>query len=341
MSTVQFGYARNERIYLLREDTYGVTPATSGIANLTGANCCNHISVSLDPMVDLYDSEYKTGSRGMIPGQPGRRVGNFKLTLPLKGNGTPGVPPDYAPILLSAFGAQTITNGAAVGYSIVDNPATTFSMYRFRQPSGLYQQLGISCIPTRCVWNIGQNMANWSVEGDCFWVLDSEQFNTADSFARGGLITFPTEPINPVTNGVQSQGFVGTIAANSTTIANIQTMTITAEWGWSQNRTTFGRYYPSDVLGGMRRITATVDSFDDNSSVLQALRSFAISKYSVTLNAFVGNVPGNQHSFALHNCQLSFPEMTEASDRFAQRFQTIVAHESVPGSKDEFFHTLF
>ena len=340
MSTVQFGYSRNERIYLLPEASYGATPATAGISNLTGADCCSHISVTLDPMVDLYDSEYKTGSRSIIPGQPGRKVGNFKISLPLKGSGVPGVPADYSAILIAVFGEQAIQNGAFVGYAFVDNPAYPFSMYRYRQPAGLFQQLGISCIPTRAVWNLGQNMANWSVEGDCFWVLDSEQFNTADSFARGGLITFPTEPINPVTNGTQAQGFVGSLTVNNANnpVLNVQTMTITAELGWSQNRTTFGYYYPTGILGGIRRVTATLDTFDDNSSVLQTLRSAGLTKTSLNLAATVGNIPGNTHQFYMYNCQLSFPETTDGSDRFGQRFQTIVAHESVPGARDELKH---
>jgi hypothetical protein len=340
MPTVQFGYSRDERVYFLLESTYGQTPNTSGVSNLTGSNCCSIISVDLDPDVDLYDSEYKTGSRSIIPGVTGRRIGTFRISFPLKGSGTIGVPPDYAPVLTSMFGQQTINSGASVFYTIVDTPAQTFSMFRYRSPAGLYQQLGISCIPTRTVWNLGQNMANWSVEGQCFWVLDSEQFAAADSQSKGGLTSFPTEPTTPVTNGTQAPGYKGQLIIDGNTMVNIQQMTLTADWGWAHNRTFFGTDYANGVLGGIRRVTATMEAFDDNSSAMLNLRAKGISKTPMQIGAQIGSVPGNIHYFTISNCQLDFPKMIDTGDRFGQRWAAIVAHETTPGAKDELVHFL-
>jgi hypothetical protein len=333
-------YARNERIYLQHESAYGQIRQSGGIATVAGGNCCSVISCELDPVVDLYDSEYKTGSRSIIPGQAGRKVGTFRLSLPLKGSGTPGTPPDYATILLTALGSQTINAGVSVVYSIIDNPATTFSLFRYRLPATLFQQIGISCIPTSMTFNLGQNMANWSVSGDCFWVLDQDQFSTADSFAQAGLTAFPVEPISPVTNGVQAQGFVGSLIVDGNTLINIQSLSITASLGWSQNRTYFGTRYPTDVLGGIRRITASMNCFDDDSSAMKDLRAKGLSKAPMTINATVGNNAGNSHNVVLQNCQLPFPGLQDTADRFALNFSGIVAHESSPGSADEIQITL-
>ena len=328
-------YTRDERGYSIIEPSYGITPNASGVSALTGSNCFSLISLEMNPEVDLYDAEYKTGSRSIIPGQPGRKVGNFRLTMPLKGSGTPGVPSDYAPIMTSAFGVQYIVPGTSVVYKLVDNPATTFSLYRFRTPTQLFQQLGISCIPTRTVWNLGQNMANLTVEGQCMWVLDSEQFPSADSIARGGLTAFPGEPPVPVVNGLQAQGFVGNLYLDGQLLTNIQQMTVTADWGWSQNRTMFGSYYPTDVLGGTRRITCTMEAYDDTSSAMQDLRAKGINKASVQATAQIGNIPGNVHYLTIANLQLDFPQLIDSGDRFGLRWSNMVAHETTPGSADE------
>lgn len=333
---VYFGYSRDERIYLLLESQYGITPNFGGSSTLAGSNCCLINSVTLDPVVDLYDSEYKTGSRGMMPGQPGRKIGNFSITLPLKGNGTPGVPQDAAPIIYSAFGSQTVNGGSNVTYALIDNPGVTFSMFRFWQPAQLCQYLGISCIPTRITWNLGQNMANWTVEGQCMWVLDSENFSVTDTIGRGGLTTFPSEPGNPTTNGVQAQGFVGSLNVDGNPLVNIQSMQIVAEFGWSHIRDQFGTYYGAGLLGGVRKITASMRAYDDTSTAMQDLRAKGLTKALMNVVATVGNVAGNRHTFTLSNGQFDYPRTTDDGDRFTQQWAAIVAHESVPGARDEF-----
>lgn len=332
-------YSRDERAYFLLESAYGITPNSGGVSSLTGGAAASIISLDLDPMVDLYDSEYKTGSRSIAPGQPGRRVGSFRLSMPLKGSGTPGVPSDYDPVLFSCFGKSTVNSGSSVVYTIIDNPAQTFSLYRYRTPSQLYQQLGISCIPTRTTWNLGQNMANWTCEGQCMWVLDSEQFGTADTIARGGLSSFPVEPSNPVVNGVQAQGFVGSLLIDGNSLVNIQQLTITAEWGWDQNRTFFGSYYPTGVLGGIRRVTLAMEAFDDDSVAMKDLRTKGITKQAMSCVATIGNQSGNMHKFNVNNLQLDFPRLVDSGTRFGLRWGAMIAHETSPGARDEITHT--
>lgn len=334
-----FGYSRDERIYLLLESQYGVTPNYGGASTLAGSNCCLINSVELDPVVDLYDSEYKTGSRSMMPGQPGRKIGNFRITLPLKGNGTPGVPSDAAAILQSAFGSQTVNGGANVIYNLIDNPPVTFSMFRFRQPSQLCQYLGISCIPTRITWNLGQNMANWTVEGQCMWVLDSENFAVTDVTGRGGLTAFPGEPGNPTTNGVQAQGFVGSLTIDGNALVNIQSMQIVAEFGWSHIRDQFGTYYGAGILGGIRRITASMRAYDDTSAAMMDLRAKGRTKALMGVGATVGNVAGNRHTWTLGSCQFDVEKTADDGDRFTNQWSSIVAHESAPGMRDELVYT--
>jgi hypothetical protein len=339
VATPFVSYTRDERVYFLLETAYGITPNGNGISNLDGGDAASIISLELDPDVDLYDSEYKTGSRSIAPGQPGRRIGHFRMSLPLKGSGTPGVPSDYDPVLISAFGNNTVNAGNSVVYSIVDNPAQTFSIFRFRTPAQLFQQCGISCIPTRSTWTLGQNMANWSCEGDCMWVLDSENFATEDPTAQAGLTVFPVEPTNPIVNGVQSQGFVGSLLIDGQSLVNIQTMTIQVDWGWTQNRTFFGSFYPTGVLGGTRRVTCTMEAFDDSSAAMQDLRSKGISKATMSCIATIGATPGNIHSFNLNNLQIDYPRLIDSGDRFGLRWGALVAHESSPAARDEFTYT--
>lgn len=339
MATPFVSYTRDERAYFLLESQYGITPNGNGISNLDGGDAASIISCELNPTVELYDSEYKTGSRSIAPGQAGRRVGSFRLSLPLKGSGTPGVPSDYDPILMSAFGQHQINTGNSVVYTIVDNPAQTFSLFRFRTPSQLFQQLGISCIPTRTTFTLGQNMANWTCEGDCMFVTDSENFPTLDAIAQAGLTQFPAEPTNPIVNGVQCQGFVGSLVVDGNTLVNIQQMTITCDWGWTQNRTFFGTYYPAGVLGGLRRCVLSCEAYDDSSAAMKDLRAKGLSKTTMGCAATIGTTPGNIHQFNLNNMQIDYPNLVDTGDRFGLRFGAWIAHESSPGAKDELVYT--
>jgi hypothetical protein len=336
MPTPSFVYARNERLYAILESTYGVTPNASGTSSLGGSNHFAHISCTLDPVVDKLQSTWKTGSRGRTLARKGRVRGTFNLSIPLMGSGVAGTPPDADPLFQAAFGATVVTANTSVLYKLNDTVSKSFTLARFRQANFTpVQQLAVSCLVRRVTWNLGQNLADLQIEGVCMWVLDNEQFSTADSTAKAGLTTFPTEPATPTINGVQSQGFLGNLSIDGNVMDMIQTMTVTAEFGWDHVINTFGSLYPTGAIGRDRMITASVRYFDNSEAALQNLRAKALSLAPMQVIAQIGNTAGNTHTLTLKNGQFGYPGLSESDDRFAGAVNDISFAESTPGAADE------
>jgi hypothetical protein len=336
MPTPAFIYGRNERIYAAGETTYGTAAAPAADNHLA------HITCELDPAVDMYDIEWKTGSRGLFPAQKGRQHGTFRLSLPLMGSGTAGTAPDASAILTAAFGTETVTATTSVAYTINDLVNKAFTLWRYRTAAVAvpFQQAGISCLVRRVTWNLGQNVANYQVEGVCMWVLDSEQFAAADTIGKGGLGSFPAEPTTPVINGAQAQGFVGALSIGGNVVDTVQSMTITADFGWDQVTDTFGNFYPTGPIGRTRRITGQCRLYDNSETALTNLRAKAISKVEMAVSAQIGTTAGNIHTIALEGGQLDFPKLIENDDRWMLDAQNFIFHESVAGASDEIGYTI-
>jgi hypothetical protein len=335
MPTPAFIYGRNEKIFAVLETTYGTA------ATVTAASRLAHISCELDPMVDLYPIEWKTGSRGGFPGQNGRKHGEFKLSLPLMGSGVAGTACDAKAVLTAAFGTETVVADTSVAYTINDLTNKAFSLYRYRSAAVAVpvQQAGISCLVRRVTFNLGQNVANYQVEGICMWVLDSEQIASADTTAKGGLSSFPAVPTGDAINGTQAQGFVGSLSIDSNSMASVQSMTITADFGWDHVTDTFGSFYPTGPIGRTRKISAQIRLYDASDTGSVNLRAKALSKAAMDIGAVIGTTAGNIHTIALTGGQFEFPKLIENDDRWMMDAQSVVFNESTPGASDEIAYT--
>lgn len=108
---------RTERVYLVKQGTdLRTIPNTSGAANVTVANRALHKSLTLEPVVDKYVREDKTGSLSGILGVSGRRKARWSMAQSLVGNATLGSLPPHDPLFTSLFGrdADAITGTVAI-----------------------------------------------------------------------------------------------------------------------------------------------------------------------------------------------------------------------------------
>ena len=314
-----FSYARNERIYLQVESAYGTLPNAGGTASLTGAACCRHTKAVLTPQLALLTRRDKTGTRSAVQGVPGRRAGSWSLSMDLAANGAGGVVPDCDPILQAIFGqAATISSGVSCTYAFpLPDAIKTFDIWSFRTPSTMMQRAAAGCTVREATFELGQDIAALSAQGDAMWVVDTVNFSTLDSVGKAGLTTFPTEPATPVTNGAIIAGFTGVATFDSNVLANIRSATLKIGTGNEVTKDTFGTFYAVGPEGDVRNISLSFNLYDGDDAASQDLQTKAVSKSPINVTLQIGTITGAKWTFTVKNVQLAMPALEDGQRKWA------------------------
>jgi hypothetical protein len=326
-----YSISRQERVYLFSETTFGVIPTVSN------TNFSRHIQSGLAAVVNLYPRPDKTGTRSQSVGILGRKQATWSLSQSLAGNGAAGTAPDVAPILTALFGqAGTVVPATSVTYNISD-PAVipSFSLFSFRTPSTLDQRIVLGAVVGDATFQLGQNVATWSANGTGIWCLDSDTFSTSDTTQKGGLVSFPTEPAAPVSNGVPTVGFTGLATIDSQVIAEIQTATIRFRTGGVVVADTFGSYYPVLAEGAARQVSVALTIYDSDGAGIKDLRAKAVAQTPITVSLQIGTISGNIFTLTLNNVQLAQPTFDDSRNRYMCVFGDSPAHATTLANRDE------
>src|SRR5207244_1430504 len=116
--------------------------------------------------------------------------------------------------------AATVAS-TSVTYNLSDSPLS-FALYHFRTPSTVTQRIGMGAIVKDATFTLGPDIATLSANGECIWVIDSDNFASLTTAEKGGLTAFPTEPASPVAHGNAVIGFTGAITMDGQTIADLK-----------------------------------------------------------------------------------------------------------------------
>ena len=253
----------------------------------------------------------------------------------------------------NGVGSGGTVSRVKVSYTFVD-AITQFALWSFRTPSTLDQRVGNNCVVTEATFNINQDVATWSANGDCFWVADSINFSLLDTYQQGGLVLFPTEPATPVTNGTIIPGFTGrfvagqsvatttaaTYAAGAYTFPTIRNGTIRVQTQNQLVRDTFGSYYPTLTEGDVRNITLSFNVYDDDSTQVNTLKYWGDQKIPVDFVINLGTVIGNIFTFYLKNVYLASSVLGDGQLRFDAAYADSRATTSTLAVRDEFSLTI-
>ncbi len=315
-----FGQARNERLYLQAESSYGVIPNSSGTATVAGSNACRHTELTISPNVEMGMRNDKTGTRDRTAGIPLRRTATWNATMDLAGNGSPGVVPDCDPILQALFGGTgSISAGISVTYAMTD-AFKSFAGWSFRTPSTLEQRAMAGSIVTEATFQLNQKIATAAFSGECLWVPDSVTFSSLDTAGKCGLSTFPSEPGSPVTNGLPVVGFTGAATFDGNTMANIKSATLKIATGNGINRDQFGSYYGDVPEGGLRSVSLAFTLFDSDAAGTTNLKTKALLKNPINITLVLGVIAGNIWTFTVKGVQLETPKIGGNERRFVADF---------------------
>lgn len=259
---------------------------------------------------------------------------------------------------LTLIGSVGTGNGAGASgtvsrvkrtYTFVDD-AAHFALWSFRTASTLDQRVGHTCVVTEATWNLNQDVATWSANGDCMWVLRSNDFSNSDSYQRGGLTAFPSEPSTPVTTGNIIPGFTGrfvmgasvngssasAFATAATAFPTIRNATIRVQTNNMLVKDTFGSYYPTLTEGDVRNISISFNVYDDDSTEINNIKSYGESKTPVDAIVNLGTVAGNTWVFWMKNIYLASSVLGDGQLRFDASFSESRATTSTLAVRDEF-----
>lgn len=318
-----FSLSRNERLYLCQESTFAqaVAPGNN--------NYCRHIKATMNNKVALLNRRDKTGTRTVLKGIRGRATAKWTTEMSLVTSGG-GANPDCTVLLNMLFGQGPTSKVWSLSDSII-----TGNLWSYRTPSTLDQRVALGAILQTATFTLGQDIAEWTAEGECAYVLGSNFFSDADTFQLGGLGSFPAEPGSPVSAGDIIAGFTGLIVVDSVTLAEIRTATVKVNTGNALVTDTFGSFYATQAEGDERNISFGFNLYDNDSVGHETLKAAADSKTPVTAVVTVGTIANNIYTFTVNNIQLESPDLDDNQRRFVATYGDSRAHGTNLASKDE------
>jgi hypothetical protein len=232
-----------------------------------------------------------------------------------------------------AGGATGTVSKANVVYNLNDTiPYVT--LWSFRTPAGLRQRVANSCVVQEATFNLGQDVADWTASGECRWVADSKDFSGYDTYQKGSLTTFPTEPGSPTSTGGMVPGFTGAAIFNGNRIASIRRATVRIRNGNVMIKDTFGTYYPDSVEGDMRDVSINFQAYETDTTAEEALETVAYTKAPIDVIMQVGTVSGSVAILYLKGVQLAAPTRSEER-RYSRDFGDSMSTGSTVSSLDE------
>ena len=339
MAVSQFNSPFIERLVLAPQTQFNLVPNSTGVWTNTGAKLLRApggCKIKADPT--LIANPVKTGTRSMQPGLQGRKSNNtWSLpNVPIIPCGTPATAPDMDILLQSIFG-QAPTAGA---YTMLDGVVISFILARFQHlQTTLTQQFAIGCVTSDWSIAINGDIFNISANGNCYWVLDSENFANEDTAGKGGLTATPLELSSPTVLGSIQQGFAGTAtfdsnASDSTTFPLIAAG-IKGKTGNDLSHDVFGTSYGALPAGGRRMISTNCTFQDCDASALNNLKVKAKAKTPMTITYVVGTVSGSICTIVVKGVQLAVPEYTDEAARVVAVFSDSAASASTISAVDE------
>ena len=323
--------SRNERIFIAKQPEFGTAVAP------VATDAVRHIKARLKPEVSTLRRRDKTGSRQGILGKKGRQSGSWSIEASLVHGADADDLPDYDALYEAAFGKPgTVNAGSSVVYGIHASAIRYFTMLQYLGDAGTpNHQMAWGCIVRRLTFQLGQDVAEFSAEGDCGWVQGSKSWAGASAIERGNLATFPVEPASPVTLGDLIEGFIGSVIIGGEGIADIISANITVDFATETVKNTFGSRTPTGAQGGVRNVSIGMSVHCSDDAALETLREAGESKEPLNAQIMLGETPGAIAKFDIKGIQLESPDLDDGSHRMAVNFPDSPAFGTL-GSDDEF-----
>lgn len=216
-------------------------------------------------------------------------------------------------------GATGTVNSNCYQYTLQEPDFVHFTAGNYRSPSSLAQEVAIGCTVSNLEWQFGGNDGcMFTADGEGLYAIDSFYFSTATADRLGGLVSFPTEPGSPVTNGGIFAGFTGRIVINGATVTTIRTATVKYGTATEVIKDLFGSFVPDSAEADDRDVNVAIIMYDADDTATQALIIAAQTKIPVDVILQGGTVQGNTLFIRLHNVQFETSQLDDGQRRFVR-----------------------
>ncbi len=335
------------RLYLCPQAALQTVPNSAGVATLTNYKLAPHVKWQMkrgEPT--LIESEYKTGTGSMQAGVAGRlALSTFSGELDIMLSGAAGTAPNIGALLDNLFGVGgTVVAATSVTYNGADHTATAAvpaflaALYN-ESGSGTTQQLGYGGFVQGWSLAIGGNGSlRLSVDGQMFYILESDNWANEDTTGKGGLTTSPvTEPSSPVLAGNMIPDFAASITFGGAAIAEFRSMTIKGSTGRDLRIDGVGKYPDISVTQGRRRISVESLTFaDSDGAALATVKNARASKVAMDIIATQGSVAGYIATHTLKAAQFGGATFSESGNGLNIQFDTTPLHASSITNTNEY-----
>jgi hypothetical protein len=306
--------SQTQYVFLTKESV------TDTIVACANANACRITKCNLTPAYPLIARRDKAPGFGAIVGVPGAKSAAFDITMDLCPSGAAGTVPDCDPLLDSLFGAAaTLVASTSATYNLA-TALRTIDVWNYGFAGT--KQVALGSIVNTAKFNLGLGLSSIDFSGISLWVLDSDQFATADTKVKGVLASFPALPSVPVYNGTPITSFVGTATLNSQTYLTIRDAVVTYNMNRQRpSNVMFNGAYPGLPVGGVREITIEFSLSDDDSANLAALKVTAFAKTPIAISLLIGGTAGSRCTINLANVVLDPAQFDDSQPMWGARFK--------------------
>lgn len=336
---------RYYRLYTqLQTGGFGTINNTTGVWLNTGYKL---VRIDASSMSGVRNAPYSrfpvlTGTRSEVAGIRGRKIASWSIRgVPVIPSGAAGTVPDTDHFFQNIFGAPaTIVAATSATYNFIDTgylPLTLLYMnHAFTTlTSFVYWGGGI----TRVKFNFNGLFMTMDLDGFAGWQLDNIGFSIADTLAKAGLTAFPLEPSSPVVAGSPIPGFgVGYTATLHSQTVELKTrvLSLTLETGLQPIQDVYGSPYAVQMVGDARRMSIELNTFDDDSAALNAIKVDCDTDNTTISAAIVaGATAGSIITFNLNNVQPNAFTMRDQGALINFELPASYAHATSPGAVDD------
>jgi hypothetical protein len=310
------------------------------IAAVTGTDYCLVTSCDLQQIKSAIQRPDITGSLTQALGVSGRYKGSWNMALSLAGNGAAGVVPAANPLLTSLFGASpTIVASTSVTYGLTDN-TIGFSLYNFSKAdngTSTNGMVGMSCVPDKVSFTLGQDIASISASGNAAFVLDkSQNWANYTSQMRGGLSSFPAEPASPSQTSTAVIGFKGSILLDGQTVLDLRSAVINFVTSKFLVETSWNGVIPTGYESDLRATSLSFTIDDSDSAALADLKNASFAYSPIDALFSVGTTVGNTFNFSLKQIQLAEMKYNASARRITVEWGESGSHGTSITANDAF-----
>lgn len=310
-----YSNSREHYVYAKKESTFGTA------VTVLAANACRVIDCKMRaniPDIERPDKQPDLSPAEVVKGRYGPNPWSVRMSL--AANGAAGTKPDCDPFLECAFGtAATVVAATSVTYNLnADTPSLT--LYSYRDPSGMDQQIAISAIVQRMRIEFGGDVPTLTFSGDAFNIVSSADYSGHDATGKGGLGSVAARPANPVTNGVMTVGFMGSVSLDGNSYTTLRDGYIDIDFSRELPRRNYNSRYAAAAERDVRVVTGRINLDDDDSANLNAVKLKARQKTKVPLVIGIGEVAGNIWTVTMPKILPAIPEYDDGQRRWGVGF---------------------